>query len=34
VLRLQTPVPHMVDPEWIEPIRELVRGALGPGRAQ
>ena len=27
VLRLQTPVPHMVDPEWIEPIRELVERA-------
>jgi phospholipase/carboxylesterase len=27
VLRLQTPVPHMVDPTWIEPIRELVARA-------
>ena len=33
VLRLQTPVPHMVDPDWIEPIRELVEGALAAGRA-
>lgn len=28
VRRLQTPVPHMVDPEWIAPLRELVAGAL------
>jgi len=27
VLRLATPVPHMVDPEWIGPLRELVAGA-------
>jgi phospholipase/carboxylesterase len=27
VLRLETPVPHMVDPAWIEPVRELVRDA-------
>jgi phospholipase/carboxylesterase len=27
VLRLSTPVPHMVDPEWIGPLRELVAGA-------
>jgi len=27
VLRLQTPVPHMVDPVWIDPIRELVQRA-------
>ena len=33
VLRLQTPVPHMVDPEWIDPIRALVDGALAPGRS-
>lgn len=24
VLRLSTPVPHMVDPDWIAPLRELV----------
>ena len=29
VLRLQTPVPHMVDPTWIEPIRELISSAVG-----
>ncbi len=27
VLRLETPVPHMVDPAWIEPLRELVARA-------
>ncbi len=27
VLRLETPVPHMVDPAWIEPMRELVARA-------
>jgi len=27
VLRLATPVPHMVDPEWIGTLRELVAGA-------
>ena len=27
VLRLQTPVPHMIDPAWIESIRELVARA-------
>jgi len=27
VLRLETPVPHMVDPVWIEPLRELVARA-------
>jgi phospholipase/carboxylesterase len=27
VLRLETPVPHMVDPAWVEPLRELVAGA-------
>ena len=27
VLRLETPVPHMVDPAWIEPLRELVERA-------
>jgi hypothetical protein len=25
---LSTPVPHMVDPEWIAPLRELVSRAL------
>lgn len=28
VLRLETPVPHMVDPAWIEPLRELVERAI------
>ena len=28
VLRLQTPVPHMVDPTWIDPLRELVQRAV------
>jgi len=28
VLRLSTPVPHMVDPEWIAPLRELVSRLL------
>lgn len=27
VLRLSTPVPHMVDPDWIEPLRGLVAQA-------
>jgi len=27
VLRLSTPVPHMVDPDWIEPLRDLVARA-------
>jgi phospholipase/carboxylesterase len=27
VLRLESPVPHMVDPAWIEPLREVVRRA-------
>jgi len=27
VLRLSTPVPHMVDPDWIEPLRNLVARA-------
>ena len=27
VLRLETPVPHTVDPAWIEPVRELVERA-------
>ena len=27
VVRLETPVPHMVDPAWIEPLRELVARA-------
>ena len=27
VLRLRSPVPHMVDPTWLEPIRELVARA-------
>jgi phospholipase/carboxylesterase len=27
VLRLETPVPHMVDPAWIEPLREVVEKA-------
>lgn len=27
VLRLQTPVPHMVDPAWLDPLRELVARA-------
>jgi phospholipase/carboxylesterase len=27
VLRLSSPVPHMVDPEWIEPLRNLVARA-------
>jgi phospholipase/carboxylesterase len=30
VLRLQTPVPHMVDPAWFDPIRELVLRATTP----
>jgi phospholipase/carboxylesterase len=34
VLRLQTPVPHMVDPDWIEPLREVVAGAMAPDRAE
>ena len=28
VIRLSTPVPHMVDPDWIAPLRELVSRAL------
>jgi phospholipase/carboxylesterase len=28
VVRLQTPVPHMVDPAWIEPLREVVARAI------
>ena len=27
VLRLSSPVPHMIDPDWIEPLRELVARA-------
>jgi phospholipase/carboxylesterase len=27
VLRLQSPVPHMVDPAWIEPLRDVVTRA-------
>jgi len=27
VLRLSSPVPHMVDPNWIEPLRDLVARA-------
>ena len=27
VLRLSSPVPHMVDPAWIEPLRDLVARA-------
>ena len=27
VLRLASPVPHMVDPDWIEPLRDLVARA-------
>ena len=27
VVRLETPVPHMVDPAWIEPLREVVARA-------
>ncbi|MCZ7588864.1 MAG: hypothetical protein M5U27_08455 [Gaiella sp.] len=34
VLRLQSPVPHMVDPDWVEPIRGLVQGALAPRHAE
>ena len=34
VLRLQTPVPHMVDADWIEPLREVVAGAMAPDRAE
>ena len=30
VLRLSSPVPHMVDPDWIEPLRELVTRATRP----
>lgn len=29
VIRLESPVPHMIDPAWIEPIRELVQRATG-----
>ena len=28
VLRLETPVPHTVDPAWIEPLRQLIAGAI------
>jgi phospholipase/carboxylesterase len=28
LLRLQSPVPHMVDPGWIEPLRDFVAQAL------
>jgi predicted esterase len=28
VLRLETAVPHMVDPGWIEPLRALVAEAI------
>jgi phospholipase/carboxylesterase len=28
VVRLQTPVPHMVDPAWIEPLRDVVARAI------
>ena len=28
LLRLETAVPHMVDPAWIEPLRALVAGAV------
>jgi phospholipase/carboxylesterase len=27
VLRLSSPVPHMVDPDWVEPLRDLVARA-------
>jgi phospholipase/carboxylesterase len=27
VLRLQSPVPHMVDPAWVEPLRDVVTRA-------
>jgi phospholipase/carboxylesterase len=27
VLRLSSPVPHMVDPDWIEPLRDLIARA-------
>ena len=27
VLRLSSPVPHMIDPDWIEPLRDLVARA-------
>jgi len=30
VLRLESDVPHMVDPAWIEPLRELVTRATRP----
>ena len=30
VLRLETAVPHMVDPAWIDPVRELVARATAP----
>ena len=30
VLRLESDVPHMVDPAWIEPLRELVARAVAP----
>jgi phospholipase/carboxylesterase len=31
VLRLRTPVPHMVDPAWIEPLRDVVARATMSG---
>jgi phospholipase/carboxylesterase len=33
VVRLETPVPHMVDPAWIEPLRALVRRTTAAGVA-
>ncbi len=27
VLRLESPVPHMIDPAWIEPLRDAIRRA-------
>jgi phospholipase/carboxylesterase len=30
VVRLETPVPHMVDPRWVEPVRALVEHATSP----
>ena len=27
VLRLSSPVPHMIDPDWVEPLRDLVARA-------
>jgi len=31
VLALETPVPHTIDPAWIEPLRDFVRSALDNG---